>query len=107
MLSSVRTPRKNPQQLPMSLIRIHVERTVIQPERPVLTRHFPQPLRNIHMPALTPILRAENHEHALVSAIPIAAPAAPTPLAATPPTKPASVHHLVLPHLNHPLQSLP
>src|SRR5258708_22914466 len=101
MLSSVRTPRENPQHLPISLIRIHIERTVIQPERPVLTRHFPQTLRNIHMPALTAILRAENHERALVSALPIAAPASATPLAAAPPAQHPSVHHAVLPTLKH------
>src|SRR5258708_21311575 len=101
MLSSVRTPRENPQHLPISLIRIHIERTVIQPERPVLTRHFPQALRNIHMPALTAILRAENHERALVSAIPIAAPATATPLAAAPAAKHPSLDHAVIPKLKN------
>src|SRR5258708_23880953 len=101
MLSSVRTPRENPQHLPISLIRIHIERTVIQRDRRVLTRHFPQTLRNIHMPALTAILRAENHERALVSAIPIAAPASATPLAAAPAAKHRSVDQAVVPKLKH------
>src|SRR5258708_24122725 len=106
MLAPVRTPRENPQPLPISLIRIHIERTVIQPERPVLTRHFPQALRNIHMPALAAILRAKNHERALVSAIPIAAPASATPLAAAPSAKHRSVDQAVIPNLKHGFPSI-
>src|SRR5258708_18854837 len=106
MLSSVRTPRENPQHLPISLIRIHIERTVIQPERPVLTRHFPQTLRNIHMPALTAILRAENHERALVSVISIAAPASATPVAPASPATHRSIGHAVVPNLEHGIHSM-
>src|ERR1700738_397993 len=105
-LSPVRTPRKNPQHLRISLIGIHIERTVIQSERPVLTRHFPQSLRNIHVSALAAILGAKNHEGTLASAIPIAAPAPATPLPTTPVMKHRSIDQAVIPKLKHPFPSI-
>ncbi len=56
----IRTTRINPQRLLLSRIRVHAERTEIQPEGQVMTRQFLQPSRDVHMVILRAILRAKN-----------------------------------------------
>src|ERR1700687_4189966 len=57
------------------------------------------------MPALAPILRAENHERARIvvpSAIPAAVPVFIAPIAAAPAPKHRSVEHAAVGKLKHP-----
>src|SRR5260370_23035764 len=53
----LRPPRKNPQRLPRSMIRIRIHRVVAYPKSPVPTRQVLQPVSDVHMPALVAILR--------------------------------------------------